>query len=298
MKLSALCAAVAATLALAGCTGMELERTSGMTPTGSAFDKAMFADYMGLSRMEYSEGDYRNSDFFAMKAKSAGEGAIVEPVELSQRTIPASETQQLSSARDRLMAALNGGARNRMPERSAHAQANFECWMEEAEEGIQANHLAECRSKFFDDLAQIETKPAAAMPAPMPAPKPETVAIYFDFNKATLNGEGEREVDRAVSRIKALHAKEVMLRGHADRAGAAGYNMKLSQRRVAAVRQAIEKAGVDVSFSGSAVGESQPAVRTADGVPERMNRVVTVTIVPGSAPMAKPEMPKMPGHSG
>lgn len=299
MKFSTLCAAAAATLTLAACSGMGLERTKGMSPTGSAFDKAMFSDYLALSRMEYNEGDYRNSDFFAKKAKSAAEGTTVEPVELSERTIPASETHQLSSARDRLMAALNGGARARMPELSAHAQANFECWMEEAEEGKQANHLAECRSKFFDDLAKIEAKPAvAAMPAPMPTPKPETIAIYFGFNKAYVNRQGEREVDQAVARIKALHAKEVILKGHADRSGAAGYNMKLSERRVAAVREAIEKSGVNVSFSDSAVGESQPPVPTADGVRLRGNRVVTVTIIPGRAPMPEPktEMPKMPGH--
>ena len=81
MKLSTLSAAVAATLALSACGGMELERTSGMTPTGSEFDKAMFSDYMTLSHQEYNEGDYRNSDVFAVRARSAGEGTATEPEE-------------------------------------------------------------------------------------------------------------------------------------------------------------------------------------------------------------------------
>ncbi len=291
MKLSTLSAAMAATLALTACSGMELERTSGMTPTGSAFDKALFSDYMTLSHQEYNEGDYRNSDVFAVRARSAGEGTMVEPEELSARTIPAAETRELSSARDRLVAALNGGGRDRNPREAASAQANFECWMEEAEEGNQPQHLAECRSRFFDGLAQIEAKPAVAA---APVLQPEDITIYFDLNKATLNSEAQREVEHAVARIHGLRAKEVVLVGHADRSGSARYNMKLSESRVAAVRDALKKAGVDVPFSESAVGESRPAVPTADNVRERRNREVVIHIVPGETPM--PETHPMTGH--
>ena len=299
MKLSTLSAAVAATLALSACGGMELERTSGMTPTGSEFDKALFSDYMTLSHQEYNEGDYRNSDLYAMRARSAGAGTMVEPEEISARTIPANETQELSSARGRLVTALNGGARARDPREAASAQANFECWMEEAEENIQPQHLAECRSRFFDALGKIEVKPAvAAAPAPAPVLQPENIAIYFDLNKATLNDEAQREIDHAVARIRGLRAKEVVLVGHADRSGSARYNMALSERRVTAVRDALKKAGVDVPFSESAVGESRPAVPTADNVRERRNREVTVHIVPGDMPRPTPmpETHTMTGH--
>ena len=301
MKLSTLSAAVAATLALSACGGMELERTSGMTPTGSEFDKALFSDYMTLSHQEYDEGDYRNSDVFAVRARSAGEGTVVEPEELSARTIPATETSELSTARGRLVAALNGGARERSPREAASAQANFECWMEEAEEGIQPQHLAECRSHFFDALGKIEVKPAvASAPASAPVFQPETITIYFDHNKASLNDEAQREIDRAVARIRGLRAKEVVLEGHADRSGSARYNMKLSESRVAAVRDALKKAGVNVKFSESAVGESRPAVPTADNVRERQNREVVVHIIPGDAPAAPPrnETRPMTGHGG
>ena len=51
-KLSSLCA-VAAALALSACSGMELQRTSGMTPAGSEFNRALFGEYMTLSRIEF-----------------------------------------------------------------------------------------------------------------------------------------------------------------------------------------------------------------------------------------------------
>jgi outer membrane protein OmpA-like peptidoglycan-associated protein len=77
-----------------------------------------------------------------------------------------------------------------------------------------------------------------------------------------------------------LNAKSVVLAGHADRAGASDYNLRLSQRRVAAVRAAIQRAGVDVRFDISSFGEQRPAVQTADGVREARNRRVEVRIVP------------------
>ena len=281
MKLFAWCAAAAATLALSACGGMELGRTSRMAPAGSEFNKALFADYLSLSQTEYNEGDYRNSDLFAVRARSAGEGTAVGPGEVSAHNIPADKIPELSTARGRLLAALNGGARERAPGDAAQAQTAFDCWLEEQEENVQPNHIAACRAEFFAALAKIEVAPAvAAQPAPVPAPQPETITIYFEFNKATLNAEAQREVDRAVARIRALPAKNVVLEGHADRSGSASYNMRLSESRVAAVRDAIQRAGVNVQFSETALGEDRPAVPTADNVRERQNREVVVHINP------------------
>ncbi|HEX9835354.1 MAG TPA: OmpA family protein, partial [Alphaproteobacteria bacterium] len=63
--------------------------------------------------------------------------------------------------------------------------------------------------------------------------------------------------------------------------GASAYNAKLAERRVAAVREFIQRWGVkDVQFQVSSAGEANPAVRTADGVREARNRRVDVRVVP------------------
>jgi OOP family OmpA-OmpF porin len=276
-KRSSLWVGAAIALALSACSGAELERTSGMTPTGPEFNRALFAEYIALSRTEYTEGDYGNSDAFALRARSIGQGTMVEPEEVSARKIPADKTQELTTYRGRLLNALRGGARERLPRDAAHAQAMFDCWLEEQEENIQPNDLAACRNGFLNALAKIEGAPAAQ---PAPAPQAETIMILFDFNKATLNAAANTEINRAVARIRALNAKTVVLEGHADRSGADAYNMRLSQSRVAAVRQALQKAGVNVRFDESAVGETRPIVPTPDGTREARNRAVTVRIVP------------------
>jgi len=148
--------------------------------------------------------------------------------------------------------------------------------MEEQEENFQPNDLAACRAGFFEALAKIETAPVA-QPAP---PPPETMVVFFDFNRSTLNADARGVIARIVARIRATNARSVVLSGYADRAGAANYNVRLSQRRVAAVRDAIRRAGVNVQFSVSSFGEERPAVQTVDGVREARNRRVEVRIAP------------------
>ncbi|HWL48054.1 MAG TPA: OmpA family protein, partial [Sphingomonadaceae bacterium] len=75
----------------------------------------------------------------------------------------------------------------------------------------------------------------------------------------------------------------VMLAGHADRSGAASYNVGLSQRRADAVRSYLAGKGIpDSAMSTEAFGESRPLVETADGVREPQNRRVEITFGPGS----------------
>ena len=67
--------------------------------------------------------------------------------------------------------------------------------------------------------------------------------------------------------------------GHTDTAGDAAYNIDLSQRRANAVRDALLAAGINSDRARVEIfaeGESSPAVKTGDDVPERLNRRVTV----------------------
>lgn len=266
-----------AVLVLSGCAGDELGRSTGMTPTGSEFNKAMYGEYITLSQKEFNEGDYGNSDKFAVRARSSAGNTTVQPEEMSARQIPADKVSELTTARGRLVTALNAGARERLPRDAAKAQAMFDCWMEETEEANAVDpDLEACRAGFFEALAKIEV---AAPGAPPAAGRSETFLVYFDFNKAILNDKGKAEIGRAIAHAKAINAQFVVLEGHADRAGADPYNKRLSQARVATVKQAIQASGVNVQFRDSAEGESRPPVPTADGVREARNRVVIVRVV-------------------
>ena len=280
-SLSTWCAVAVAALILSACAGNEIERTSGLSPTGPEFNRALFGDYLAMSRTEFNEGDYGNSDKYALRARALAEGKMVQPEEVSARKIPADKAPEITSYRGRLVAALDGGAREKLPRDAATAQAKFDCWLEEQEENIQPGDIAACRSAFLEALAKIEGKPMAQpAPAHRPPPKAEAFLVRFDFNRATLDAAANAEIGRAVAYARQIRAGWVVLEGHADRAGSSGYNLGLSEKRIAAVRQAIEKSGVKVQFRAVADGEDHPVVQTADGVREARNRVVIVRVVP------------------
>jgi OOP family OmpA-OmpF porin len=279
-SLHSLGAVAVAALVLSACSGVELERTAGMTPTGSEFNRALFGEYIALSRSEYNQGDYADSDTYALRARAAGQGTMVQPEEVSAREIPADKVGELTTYRGRLVTALNGNARDRLPRDAAKAQAMFDCWLEQQHENFQPADIAACRAAFLEALAKIEGAPPAR-PAQAPAPgRSQTFTVQFELNKATLNDAANAEIGRAVAHARAINAQWIVLEGHADRSGSAARNMRLSQSRVAAVKQAIQRAGVNVQFRESAEGESRPIVQTPDGVREVRNRVVFVRVVP------------------
>jgi OOP family OmpA-OmpF porin len=276
------CVALVAALALSACDkenrpielaggGLELQKVTGMTPSGSEFDRVLFSEYLSLSRGEYNQGDYRDSDFYAVRAGTAGRGGMVEPTQVAARNLPADKVQEFTAARGRLIAALGNGSKIRLPMDAAQAQTKFDCWAEQQEENRQPNDIAACRSAFLAALAKIEV---------VPPPPPERFTIYFDFNKAALDDNARREVNNIVSRARAMNAKSIVVEGFTDRSGTDKHNLRLSQKREAAVHDAIHRAGLNAAITGQSYGEDRLAVATADGVREARNRRVVVTVTP------------------
>jgi len=107
--------------------------------------------------------------------------------------------------------------------------------------------------------------------------------VFFEFDKSDITPDAATILDNAVSAYGNCGSAQVMLAGHADKAGAPAYNVKLSQRRADAVKAYITSKGISESvISTEAFGESRPRVETADGVRELQNRRVEITYGPGS----------------
>ncbi len=70
---------------------------------------------------------------------------------------------------------------------------------------------------------------------------------------------------------------QIQVTGYTDRSGSPGYNQRLSERRAAAVADALARLGVprnDMTVGGR--GENDNRVPTADGVREPQNRRVEI----------------------
>lgn len=122
-------------------------------------------------------------------------------------------------------------------------------------------------------------KPVAVAAPQALAIEPQNYIVYFDFDKSKLTNAGKDVVGDAAAAIMRHGAQVVVISGHTDRAGDAGYNDKLSRRRAKTVRKALASKGVpeEIIRTGS-FGENQTAVATSDGVPNALNRRAEVVI--------------------
>ncbi|HST35841.1 MAG TPA: OmpA family protein [Allosphingosinicella sp.] len=107
--------------------------------------------------------------------------------------------------------------------------------------------------------------------------------IFFDWDKDEITPQAAAILDNAAGAYQRMGSASVVLAGHADRSGAADYNVGLSQRRANNTRAYLAGRGVpDGSITTEAFGESRPLVDTADGVREPQNRRVEIRFGPGS----------------
>ena len=103
--------------------------------------------------------------------------------------------------------------------------------------------------------------------------------VFFEWDKSDLNAASLETIQKAAAAYRAKGGAQIKATGHTDTSGPDTYNMALSLRRANAVKDALVRDGVperDISVVG--LGESQPMVKTADGVREAQNRRVEIVI--------------------
>jgi len=110
-------------------------------------------------------------------------------------------------------------------------------------------------------------------------PPPRNYLVFFPFDSADLSPEARQVVDQAAAGAKAMKASTVAIAGFADRVGTPSYNQHLSERRVAAVEQALTADGVAPGrFLRIPLGEAEAGIEGTGG-----RRVeIRLTPAPGS----------------
>ena len=281
----------------AGCApGIEIGKARNVVADGSEFSTSLYHGYLDLAEFEYTEADYRDSDYFSRQAIQAATGDAPEPKDIRGRDLPSDYQGEAIASRARLMRVFDKGGRARWPQEAARAQVMFDCWMQEQEEDHQPTHINQCRKAFMISVAKLE---AAVEPQPQlsglgpgdqvamrdgavgagSATSAAHFVVYFAFDKSDLSPTAKRVIRDAIAQAKRQGAKRVDLTGHADRSGEVPYNQNLSMDRARAVAAAMKSAGIEESVvSLAGMGENMPAVPTADGVRDHRNRRVVIQI--------------------
>lgn len=146
------------------------------------------------------------------------------------------------------------------------------------------------RYQFAPPAAPVarSVAPAApvAAPAPVPAPAPAPRAdiqrafvVFFDFDKSDITAEAARVIAQAADHARRGGVARLVVTGHTDTSGAPAYNQRLSERRAANVREALVRQGLPANaISTIGKGESEPLVKTGDGVREAQNRRAEIVL--------------------
>ena len=273
---------VIAAVTLTGCASRPMNQLASIKPYGAGFNDALAQDYIALSATEALQGDNRDADTYAQRAMAAAAGQPPGPdqVELRQPFLKHKYVSELSDARQRLVSALDKTGRTKAPDDAAHAQASYDCWIEQASEDLQPADIDACKQAFLDAIAKVEAAlveeapPAAEVAAP-----PESYLAFFDFDKADITSDGMSVVESAATDAQGTPFRRVVAKGYTDTSGSQDYNLGLSQRRADAVRSALVDFGMQAdAIDTEALGEADPLVPTGDGVPEAQNRRVEIVI--------------------
>lgn len=290
-------------LLLAGCGGaFDDQGLRALNPQRGDFTSALSREYKAFALFEADEmNDRHAAQRFRDKAIQAARGEAIAPERVGDWRIPADYVGEIEAARRRLVAAFDRGARAHLPALAARAQARLGCWLEQREEDWQTAHIAACRHGFMTALFEIEDalggpsastasalSPAAldedGLGSPFKARRSRAFTVFFEFDSAALTAESEQAMDAIAASAKAGGPLHVIVDGHADRAGAAPYNMDLSRRRADAVTRGLVARGLSRErLAYHAFGESRLRVLTPDGLREPRNRRVEVVIGPSQA---------------
>jgi len=273
MQISTLPTLGLAVMLAAGCASQPLSDLRGAERQGSALSRALSTEYQHFATIEFEQMlDFKDADHFANKGLVAARGGEPAPERIADWDLGQDDVAALQSARNRLAAALANRLDNAAPIAAAAAQAGYDCWIEQQEEGFQPRDIAQCRARYRKAVAVLEAR------------GDDPHSVFFDFDDARLSPAAQSRIENLAARARRLDVPRITVLGHADAAGDAAHNLRLSLRRADAVKRALIMAGVPRGqVAVAASGETRLRIATPDNTPDARNRRVEILFQPATA---------------
>ena len=271
---------VISTLAACGTqniTELHGKSISSTTLTGSAVE-----EYRKFVAFEANEMmDWTDASYFAAKALNILQNPeALQPEDYREWNIDERFLAEISTAENRLRMAMHLIGSSDEPKALATAITSFDCWIEQAEEGWQNDHIAACKDAFNGSIRSIEEQIGVKITDAGDAKA--RFIVYHDFNQPQPVSEDFVLLRSFPPRNWRDLRVHVHVRGHADRSGSEAYNETLSvSRTLTVVNEILTAWPLEYTLSIEGQGERNPALKTPDGVANIHNRrsEIEVTLV-------------------
>ncbi len=104
--------------------------------------------------------------------------------------------------------------------------------------------------------------------------------VLFAFGQSTLSPEADAYMDRVASILKDKTNHQVLLEGHTDNVGTAGFNQKLSEQRANVVADALRARMVpNARLQVSGLGLTRPLAPNDTETGRKLNRRVEIIVL-------------------
>ena len=208
--------------------------------------------------------------------------AISAPARAAPPERPASAKENLGFGIGAVVGGLLGGPPGAVIGAAGGAWIGSHDTKQDKKRASLEHELAHARSRLAavsDQLAQARSEARGRTLSLEQLQHGVSFDVYFRTDQDAIEPELRRQVAKLAEALHAYPSVAVDLSGYADRRGPAGYNMRLSRRRVAAVRRVLVRAGLPPQrIHCRAFGDSRATAALGDQEGYVFDRRVTLDL--------------------
>jgi outer membrane protein OmpA-like peptidoglycan-associated protein len=282
-----------------------LSAREGSLKTQGGYDSYLALEYLAFSRSLAVVKDKNKSNYFSEKGLSVIRGDDIVPENPAKWDADPAQMEEMVMMQKRLeMVLVAPHMRFHLPIQLAHLSYLYDCWISRESKAVfRADELAQCRTRFYKLLDEIEhyiddSKKDKQPKVEIKEPEFEHFEILFDLNSYKFNSKAEKDLVALIKYLLTLKGNfHVLLVGNADRTGLELYNQNLALNRAEVVKNYLIKNGVtDNLVEMRSFGEDFPDIITKTGVQQQLNRTVGVYVLKGFASFSSFPLPLIENH--